>query len=120
MNKQMGPVVTGENVLPPLSEFKVTSHQALLAFGSMPDTARLGPHQFTTIATYGSYQIEIDPAARYGRYKHALYDQGGSLYFCPNDEGSLELVDFDGMMCLPRDVRLGLVKAGFVVENNDL
>lgn len=72
-----------------------------------------------------NFTVEVDTAACYGHFEHNECgdERGGGLWFEVNIEthrvGSdriLELVDYDGVACLPLEVSGALIDAGFVVN----
>lgn len=60
--------------------------------------------------------VEIDPAALYGYFERKDGSEGGGLWFERLDSGALELIDYDGVSCLPRAVVQSLRGAGVVVD----
>lgn len=60
--------------------------------------------------------IEIDPAARYGYFERKDGSEGGGLWFDKTEAGGLELVDFDGLPCLPSFVARALRAHGVTVD----
>lgn len=72
----------------------------------------------------GKYEIQIDTRSKYGYFEHDLLgdEAGGGLWFDrvdpsehPKSKSKLELIDYDGMACLPYRVREVLREAGFRV-----
>lgn len=60
--------------------------------------------------------IEIDPDALYGYFERRDGSEGGGLWFERLDNGTLELVDYDGVSCLAPSVSKALRAAGYVVD----
>ncbi len=81
---------TGENVLPPLSEFEVTQTRYNLA----------------TKLAYGQYSIDVDIQAGRGFFSRVDNLVQGSFWLVDH-----LLVGFEGVLVLPRDVKLGLARA---------
>ena len=67
-------------------------------------------HNYSMDATYGKWEVKVSPTTQYGWFENNLTGAGGGLWF---DKG--ELVDYDGLIHLPKDVKTGLLAAGFVV-----
>jgi hypothetical protein len=62
--------------------------------------------------------VEIDPVALYGYFERKDGSEGGGLWFARSLNGNLELVDFDGMACLPSFVARTLRANGFTVDTD--
>ena len=60
--------------------------------------------------------VGVDTAARCGYFERKDGSEGGGLWFERLADGTLELVDYDGMACLPRSVVEALRGAGFVLD----
>lgn len=77
-------------------------------------------YNFNVKANSGKFEIAVDTTANYGYFEHEdLGDEcGGGLWFEPNNEGILELTDYDGVACLPKSVIAGLRDKGFVVSED--
>lgn len=89
-------LVTQENPLPPLADF----------------TVKALAHLYSVAVVYGMYEVKVSPLTRFGMYQHSLRPAlAGRLWFDGN-----ELVDYDGLVHLPRDVCLALNRNGFVVS----
>lgn len=79
-----------------------------------------------TIATYnfdlgfqaGQYTVSVDTTAERGYFEHdILGDQsGGRLTFERNDAGQIEIIDYDGVWALPREVIDGLLQHNIIVS----
>lgn len=75
---------------------------------------------------FGKYSVQIDTAEKYGYFEHEeLGDEAaGGLWFARSDRsvpgfaGKLELVDYDGMACLPKAVIEALRENGFIVDED--
>jgi hypothetical protein len=62
--------------------------------------------------------VEIDPVALYGYFERKDGSEGGGLWFARSPNGNLELVDFDGMACLPSFVARTLRANGVTVDTD--
>lgn len=73
-------------------------------------------YEFNLKTISGKFEIKVDTAAQYGYFEHEeLGDEcGGGLWFEKCPEG-LELIDYDGVACLPARVAVGLRELGFIV-----
>lgn len=60
--------------------------------------------------------VGIDRAALYGYWERKDGSEGGGLWFDRLDDGSIELVDYDGAFELPRSVVAALRAAGIVLD----
>lgn len=62
----------------------------------------------------GRYQVEVSPTTKYGWFEHnELGDEsGGGLWFDTTESGQLNLIDYDGVFELPKDVIEALVRLG--------
>lgn len=58
----------------------------------------------------------IDTSALYGYFEHKNGSEGGGLWFERLDNGSLELIDYDGVFELPRSVVAALKAHGIVLD----
>lgn len=54
----------------------------------------------------GKMTVQVDTAALYGYFERNSDGAGGGLWFVavPGSEKDLELIDYDGMACLPMSV----------------
>lgn len=76
----------------------------------------------------GKYTIQVDTKAMYGYFEHDILgdERAGGLWFeqqpCaqpePPIEVKLELIDYDGMPVLPKDVAAALRENGFIVDED--
>lgn len=75
------------------------------------------PYNFTESITTKNYQIDIDPQACYGYFEHHTLgeERGGGLWF-ESVNGTLSLIDYDGVACLPTQVISALRHAGHLVD----
>jgi hypothetical protein len=62
--------------------------------------------------------IGIDPVAFYGYFERKDGSEGGGLWFNHAANGSLELIDFDGVACLPSFVTRTLRANGVTVDSD--
>lgn len=62
--------------------------------------------------------VGIDTTALYGYFERKDGSEGGGLWFERVDGGALELVDYDGVACLPRSVVAALRAAGYVLDES--
>lgn len=60
--------------------------------------------------------VRIDTASLYGYFEHKNGSEGGGLWFERLDNGSLELIDYDGVFELPRSVVAALKAHGYVLD----
>jgi hypothetical protein len=60
------------------------------------------------------YEIKIDLKEMYGWFEHNDTGTGGGLWFVLTVDG-VELIDYDGVAVLPREVVLLLRKIKFIV-----
>lgn len=69
-------------------------------------------YDFTKDLSTSNFEVRIDEGAQYGYFEHKdLGDEcGGGLWF----EGD-ELVDYDGVFSLPKEVAEALLAAGYIV-----
>lgn len=67
-------------------------------------------HMFTESLEKGNWMVEISPTTQYGYFENVKTGSGGGLWF----EGR-ELVDYDGVFELPKDVVDMLDGAGYDV-----
>lgn len=76
-------------------------------------------YNFTRDASTLNYDIHIDPVALYGYFEHNEYGDyvGGGLWF-ERDGDVLELVDYDGVVALPDEVKEGLTVNRVVVPSD--
>lgn len=83
-------------------------------------------YNFTHKAQKGCYEVAVDPQAQFGYFEHDDYGDayGGGLWFDLIDEDAevlitnLELRDYDGVACLPRDVAAALRDFGITVSED--
>jgi len=75
----------------------------------------MAQHTFDQVFQSGAFLIQIDTKALYGCFEHDTRGDecAGGLWF----EGN-ELIDYDGVACLPRKVFEGLVNHGFIVSDD--
>lgn len=75
----------------------------------------------------GKYTIQVDTKAMYGYFEHDILgdERAGGLWFdiAPSvklvpDIERLELIDYDGMPVLPKDVAAALRENGFIVDED--
>jgi len=61
----------------------------------------------------GKFEIQIDSKEQYGFFEHDDYgdELGGGLWFKNN-----ELIDYDGLCCLPKEVSKGVEELGYTVD----
>lgn len=80
---------------------------------------------FTVMLETPNYTVKVDPAEKYGFFEHNTLgdEKAGSLWFdlhessTPGDNGRvLDLIDYDGVFSLPKQVTLALRNAGFIVD----
>lgn len=67
-------------------------------------------HMFTESLEKGNWEVKISPTTQYGYFENVKTGGGGGLWF----EGR-ELVDYDGVFDLPKDVVYMLHGAGYDV-----
>ena len=67
-------------------------------------------HVYTEILEKGNWEVKISPTTQYGYFENVKTGAGGGLWF----DGS-ELVDYDGVFELPKDVVDMLSGAGYDV-----
>ena len=60
--------------------------------------------------------VGIDTTALYGYFERRDGSEGGELWFERIEGGAFELMDYDGMACLPRSVVDALRCAGFILD----
>jgi len=75
------------------------------------DKKQSSGYNFDTIIEEGDFTIKIDTKAEYGSFEHNKFGEdggAGGLWF-----EKKELIDYDGVSSLPRDVAIGLKKEGF-------
>ena len=70
-------------------------------------------YDFDKKITVGKFEVKVDTKSQYGCFEHELYgeDCGGGLWFSDN-----ELVDFDGVGILPKDVGEAIKKLGLKID----
>lgn len=76
------------------------------------------PYDFNLKLDTGNYTTEVDTTAHYGYFEHNKTGTGGGLWFEGKSAGEpevLNLVDYDGVACLPRAIIEGLRSAGITV-----
>lgn len=59
----------------------------------------------------GNWETRIDPDSQYGYFEHEHTGSGGGLWF----EGG-ELIDYDGVACLPKQVIEAIRSFGHTVS----
>ncbi len=79
-------------------------------------------YNFNKEAVVGDWEVKVDEWERYG-YFEDQEGNGGGLWFEPHtaenfDLIALELVDYDGVYSLPRDVATALESLGYVVDSS--
>lgn len=62
-------------------------------------------------ARVGKWLVVISPSMKYGYFEHDDYGEGGGLWF-----SGRELVDQDGLECLPNDAAKAIRKLGYKVS----
>lgn len=67
-------------------------------------------HNYTETLEKGNWIVEISPTTQYGYFENKNTGAGGGLWF-----DGLELVDYDGVFELPKDVASVLEGAGYDV-----
>ena len=67
-------------------------------------------HVYTEILEKGNWEVKISPTTQYGYFENVKTGGGGGLWF----DGP-ELVDYDGVFELPKDVVDMLSGAGYDV-----
>lgn len=82
-------------------------------------------YDFALDCSTRSHDIKVDLAAKYGYFERNTNGEGGGLWFDQIgsnldylDPRHLELVDYDGVACLPKDVAQALAWAGFALDSN--
>ena len=67
-----------------------------------------------------NFEIGIHADGFQGWFEHEdLGDElGGGLWFQRNDEGKTELIDYDGVTALPKQVAMELRARGYVVDDD--
>lgn len=60
-------------------------------------------------------QVFSDDTRGYFEHNEVGDDCAGELWFERNAEGKMEITDYDGVVCLPKEVIETLRKAGFVI-----
>lgn len=60
------------------------------------------------------YEVKIEEDGYHGYFERESDGSGGGLWF-ERVDGKMELIDYDGMTHLPKEVAETLRKAGFVV-----
>lgn len=75
-------------------------------------------HDYSMNLDTDKYTIRVSPTTNYGYFEHnKLGDEcGGGLWFEPVLM-TMELIDFDGVACLPQDVVKALRAAGFILDS---
>lgn len=70
-------------------------------------------YDFDKKITVGKFEVHVDTKAQYGSFEHEDYgeDYGGGLWFSDN-----ELVDFDGVSILPKDVGEAIKQLGLKID----
>lgn len=66
----------------------------------------------------GVWEIGVDTSAQYGYFERETDGTGGGLWFVTNDDGKLELTDYDGVTCLSASIVLALRGNGFIVTED--
>jgi len=72
-------------------------------------------YNFTLTKKVGKWEVNIDPEAMYGYFEHDDFGEGGGLWF----NEAKELVDYDGVMILPKNVEQAIHEAGYKLEDDD-
>lgn len=66
----------------------------------------------------GYWTIDVDTSEQYGCFEHIVSGDGGGLWFVRDGEdGKLHLIDYDGVVELPKDVIIALRRFGFIVDS---
>ena len=65
-------------------------------------------HMYTELLEKGNWMAEVSPSTSYGYFENGITGSGGGLWF----EGPV-LVDYDGVVQLPKAVIDMLVGAGY-------
>ena len=65
----------------------------------------------------GPYTVEVSTKEARGYFEHDEFGdkRGGGLWFQTNEDGKLEIIDYDGRVCLPDRVIEVLDQMGVVV-----
>lgn len=71
-------------------------------------------YNFTLTKQVGKWTAHVDPVQGYGYFEHEVHGEGGGLWF-----GEGELVDYDGVYCLPREVGTALESFGYTVSEDN-
>ena len=76
-------------------------------------------YNFNKKATVGKWLVEVDTEAKYGYFENQNSGGGGGLWFeLQDDTKELELVDYDGVFELPKDVAKALRDMEINVEGD--
>ena len=71
-----------------------------------------------TLKSDKGYEISIDPAARYGYWEYPDGTEGGGLWFETMPDGTLELVDYDGIGVIHPSIVRALREAGYCLDGS--
>jgi hypothetical protein len=76
-------------------------------------------YNFNITITTDNFDVMVDTTALYGYFEHHRYgdELGGGLRFTTLTDGTLDLVDFDGVPSLPYEVVTALLDAGILVDD---
>ena len=76
-------------------------------------------HVYTENLDTPRFTVRVSPSTRYGYFERNTGGEGG-LWFAPADDNPdvIELADYDGVFCLPREVGEVLRGAGYRVSDN--
>lgn len=82
----------------------------------------MAEYNWTKEVDNGKYTIKVAEPDLYGYFEHNELgeERGGGLWFFKNENGDLELQDYDGVFALPLSVAKSLVELGIVVGNDFL
>lgn len=84
----------------------------------MTDSYKFDTTLFPWIDSPDSGVVGIDSHSLYGYWERKDGSEGGGLWFERIEGGALELVDYDGLACLPRSVVAALRAAGYVLDES--
>jgi hypothetical protein len=81
----------------------------------------MAKYNFATKINTPNFEIGVDDATLYGYFEHnELGDEcGGGLWFVINEENptKLELIDYDGVACLPKMICEALRENGYIISD---
>ena len=64
------------------------------------------------------WTVKIDTKRNFGYFERCSDGAGGGLWFGFNDNQKLELIDYDGMSCLPKSMVKILRDAGYHLDSS--